>query len=99
MQEKWNLFYRNFSLCEANKYFPMFIVMVALGGIIGSLFFGFLSDIFGRRSIIRTTLGIITFMTLVFSGISFGLDEYGKNQYENFENIEEYKNLTIKVMK
>ena len=73
----------------------MFIVMVALGGIIGSLIFGFLSDIFGRRSIIRTTLGIITFMTLVFSGISYGLDKYSKIQFERFEDIEEYKNLTF----
>ena len=94
-KEKWNLFYRNFNLCESRKYFPMFIVMVALGGIIGSLIFGFLSDIFGRRSIIRTTLGIITFMTLVFSGISFGLDKYSKIQFERFEDIEEYKNLTL----
>ena len=58
-KEKWNLFYRNFNLCEARNYFIVFVVMVSVGGILGSLFFGFLSDIFGRRNIIRTTLLII----------------------------------------
>ena len=91
-KEQWNLFYRNFNLCEARNYFIVFVVMVSVGGIIGSLFFGFLSDIFGRRNIIRTTLLIITITTFLFAGVSFGIDIYTKRQYKQFNDMEEYKN-------
>ena len=91
-KEQWNLFYRNFNLCEARNYFIVFVVMVSVGGIIGSLFFGFLSDIFGRRNIIRTTLLIITITTFLFAGVSFGIDIYTKRQYKEFNDMEEYKN-------
>ena len=37
-KEKWNLFYRYFSLCEFNTYYTMFVIMIAFGGIIGSFF-------------------------------------------------------------
>ena len=94
-KEKWNLFYRNFNLCEARNYFIVFVVMVAIGGVLGSLFFGFLSDIFGRRNVIRSTLFIITITTLIFAGISFGLDEYTKRRYEEVDNSEEYKNSKL----
>jgi MFS family permease len=65
--------------------------MVAIGGVLGSLLFGFLSDIFGRRNVIRSTLFIITITTLIFAGISFGLDEFTKRRYEEVDNSEEYK--------
>ena len=91
-KEKWNLFYRNFNLCEARNYFIVFVVMVSVGGILGSLFFGFLSDIFGRRNIIRTTLLIITITTFIFAGVSFGIDEYTKRQYKKFDDMDDYKN-------
>ena len=91
--EKWNLFYRNFNLCESNNYFVVFVVMVSFGGIIGSLIFGFLSDIFGRRNVIRYTLLLITLMTFLFALFSYGLDNYCLKQYKEFDN-NELNNIT-----
>ena len=97
-KEKWNLFYRNFSLCEAKNYFVIFVIMVSFGGIIGSLVFGFLSDIYGRRYVIRFTLLIITIMTFLFSFFSYSMDQYGLLKYKEFdknynqENIDGNKN-------
>ena len=64
-REKWNLFYRNFSLCEYDNYYIIFVIMIALGGIMGSIFFGYISDIYGRRSVIRLTLFIITITNII----------------------------------
>ena len=89
-KEKWNLFYRNFNLCEAKNYFVVFVVMISFGGILGSLVFGFLSDIFGRRSVIRSTLFIITLTTFLFAGFSYAMDQYCLNKFKEFDNNPEF---------
>jgi len=58
--------------------------MIGFGGIIGSIIFGFLSDIYGRRTIIRITLFIITFSTIGIFIISFYLDCYYNYNLNNF---------------
>ena len=55
-KERWHLFFRYFSLCEYGKYYFCMVIVLALGGVVGSLLFGFLSDIYGRRTIILITL-------------------------------------------
>ena len=84
-KEKWNLFYRYYNLCEEKNYFIVFVIMVSFGGIIGSLVFGFLSDIFGRRFVIRITLFIITLITFLFSLFSYGIDNYYQLEQKKFE--------------
>ena len=86
-KERWNLFYANYVLCETDNFFNFFIAMVALGGVIGSLIFGFLSDIFGRRSVIRSTLFIITLMTFLFAFMSFFIDKFRTSKIHDFEDI------------
>ena len=89
-KEKWNLFYRYFSLCEFDNYYIMFVIMISLGGVIGSLVFGFLSDIYGRRSTIRSTLFIITATTTFLAVISSIFDKYYKkilNEFNEKNNI------------
>ena len=89
-KEKWNLFYRYFSLCEFNNYYIMLVIMISLGGVIGSLVFGFLSDIYGRRSTIRSTLFIITITTTFLAVISYLLDYYYEkilNEFNENNNI------------
>ena len=92
-KEKWDLFFRNFSLCESKNYFTIFVIMVSIGGIIGSIVFGFLSDIFGRKFVIRLTLGIITLMTSLLTLFSYGMDNYCKMQYKDFDKNNKYMEL------
>ena len=90
-KEKWNLFYRYFSLCEFDNYYIIFVIMITLGGVIGSLIFGFLSDIMGRRSTIRSTLFIIT----VTSTILAVLSSYYDYKYIVFLNEFNAKNKIV----
>ena len=92
-KEKWNLFYRYYNLCEEKNYFIVFVIMVSFGGIIGSLVFGFLSDIFGRRFVIRITLFIITLITFLFSLFSYGIDNYYQLEQKKFE--EDNNNISL----
>ena len=83
-KEKWNIFYRFFSLCEFDNYYLILVIMIAFGGIIGSLFFGFLSDIYGRRSTIRSTLCINTISTTLLAVMSICFDYYYQNSLNSF---------------
>ena len=89
-KEKWNLFYRFFSLCEFDNYYIIFVIMISVGGIIGSLIFGFLSDIYGRRSTIRSTLFISTISTILLAIMSVFFDRYYTRLLNNFN-----KNIII----
>ena len=83
-KEKWNLFYRNFSLCEFNNYYIIFVIMIAFGGIVGSFFFGIISDIYGRRSVIRITLFVIWINTCLFAVFSFLFDYFYEKLLNEF---------------
>ena len=84
-KEKWNIFYRFFSLCEFDNFYIIFVIMISFGGVIGSLAFGFLSDIYGRRSTIRSTLFIITITTSILASLSFYFDISYNKILENFQ--------------
>ena len=83
-KEKWNIFLRFFSYCQYECYYFLLVIMIGAGGIIGSIIFGFLSDIYGRRTIIRITLFIIAFSTIGIFIISFFLDCYYNYILNNF---------------
>ena len=84
-REKWNLFYRNFSLCEFDNYYIIFVIMIALGGVVGSILFGYISDVYGRRSVIRLTLFIITITNIVLAVLSKTFDYYYYKIYQEFD--------------
>jgi MFS family permease len=88
-REKWNLFYRNFSLCEFDNYYIIFVIMIALGGIMGSIFFGYISDIYGRRSVIRVTLFIITITNIILAILSKTLDYFYYKIYQEYNEKNE----------
>jgi len=83
-KEKYNLFLRFFSYCQYESYFILLLIMICLGGIIGSLIFGLFSDIYGRKTIIRITLFIVTLSTIGIFIISLYLDYYYKYILNNF---------------
>ena len=84
-KEKWDLFYRYFSLCEYNNYYFAMIAMIAIGGTFGSFLFGFLSDINGRRFIIIITLLLSTIGTFGIYILSLFLDIYYEKQLDYFK--------------
>ena len=69
------------------------IIIMAVGGILGSLIFGILSDILGRRLIILVTLGISTLTTSGIFGMSFFFDYYYHFLLKEFNN--NYKLIDI----
>ena len=84
-KENWNLYFKYFSLCEFDNYYFSMIYIVAIGGIVGSFFFGFLSDIFGRRLIILITLFISFVGTFCIYILSLRLDLYYENELNYFQ--------------
>ena len=104
-KEKWNLFYRFFSLCEFDNYYVILVIMISVGGIIGSIIFGFLSDIYGRRSTIRSTLFIITITTSILALLSSFFDHYYiriLNEFNSNNTIKEeydssYQNIISQI--
>ena len=84
-KEKWELYFRYFSLCEYENYYFSMVVMVAIGGILGSFIFGFLSDIYGRRIIILITLTISTLSTFGIYFLSLYIDKYHENELHFFQ--------------
>ncbi len=79
-KEKWDMFNRYFSLCEFDNYYFSMLAMIAIGGVIGSFLFGFLSDIYGRRLIILITLLLSTIGTIGICILSFLLDSLYSNK-------------------
>ena len=73
-KERWNVFMRYFSFCHYEQYYNMMIMMLAVGGVLGSIIFGLLSDIYGRRAIIRYTLLTFTLGTIAMFIIFTVLD-------------------------
>ena len=73
-KEEWNIFLKYFSFCNYENYLIMILIMIVLGTINGSILFGILSDIFGRRTIIRIALFISTISTMAIFGICTFLD-------------------------
>ena len=92
-KEKWHLFLRYFIFCNFENYYMMIIIMLGVGGILGSIIFGLLSDILGRRLIIIITLGISTLTTLSIFGICCYFDYYYYFLLEEFNN--KYKIIDV----
>ena len=84
-KEKWNIYLRYFTFCEYENYHFIIVGVFGLGGILGSLLFGLLSDIYGRKLIILTTLFISTIGTFGIYIISLILDLYYKNELNFYQ--------------
>ena len=70
-REKYNMFLKFFNICLQEKMNFYFIVVILIGGFLGSIFFGLLADIYGRKKLISALLAIITIVFLCFTLLSF----------------------------
>ena len=69
--EKYDLFNKFFNICLKEKMNFYFIIIIVLGGSFGSLIFGLLADVYGRKKIITVLLAIITIVFLFFAWLGF----------------------------
>ena len=69
--EKYDLFNKFFNICLKEKMNFYFIIIIVLGGSFGSLIFGLLADVYGRKKIITVLLAIITIVFLFFTLLGF----------------------------
>jgi len=85
-KENWNLFLRYFTYCQYETYFTLLLIMIGFGGLMGSFTFGLLSDVHGRRTIIRVTLFICTISTIGIFSICLYFDCYYNYLLNNFNS-------------
>ena len=84
-KEKWNIFYRFYSLCQKELYYFWASSIIVFSGAIGSIFFGFLADLYGRKKIICLNLFIVTLSFSLICSLTL-ITEYKYDYYlEQFE--------------
>ena len=66
-REQWNIFLQFFSMCNRDNSYFYVILIIIVGGVIGSITFGLYADIFGRKKII---IFLLFLLSLSFSFIS-----------------------------
>ena len=100
--EKWNIFLKYFSICEKDKYYPYIIGIIFIGGFIGSILFGTLADIYGRKKIIIATifLIILSCLFIIITCVSIEINSCNiynefKIKYKISESNPYYKQLEI----
>ena len=87
-QERWNIFYKYFSMCESDRYYIILAAIICLGGVIFSILLGFLADYIGRKVTVQVSLILIVISTFLIDCFCFYIDnssyddEYN-NKYHN----------------
>ena len=88
-REKWNIYFKHYSLCHRDNSYFYVVLIIILGGFLGSLVFGLLADIYGRKTIIIILLFLISISFAFITTLSIILDykyDYYKKEYEQKYN-------------
>ena len=85
-KEKWNFFLKYYSYCDKDIYYFYILGMILLGGCIGSITFGVLADIYGRKKIILVTLFIVTLSLVSINIICFLIEKKYNYYLDKFRN-------------
>ena len=86
-KEKWNIFLLFSNMCLKDNIYIYLLVIIIAGGAIGSIVFGLLADIYGRKKIIIALLFLICFSFAFLITITFLI----QNKHDNFMN--EFKDV------
>ena len=93
-RQRWNLFLKFSSLCQRDSgYFYIVLVMI-IGGSFGSVIFGLLADIYGRKRIIIICLFIITFSFSIFTTYSIIVEMKYDYYLKEYQDIYKSTNQT-----
>ena len=100
-RERWNMFYKYFSLCESSNYYIILVIVICVGGSVGSMTMGYLADLYGRKIIIQISLFIASsgflFLTLTCAFLD---SKYGsfENQFDNAYQNDSYEGISLKLI-
>ena len=86
-REKYDLFLQFFNVCLKEKTNFYLILILLIGGILGSFIFGLLADIYGRKKIIIILLFLITLVFTFFSLLSFKIINSYDKYLKEFDEI------------
>ena len=90
-REKWNIYFQNFSICHRDNSYFYVVLIIILGGFVGSLIFGLLADIYGRKKIIIILLFLITlsfgFITTLSLILNYKYDYYLKEYEQKYDSL------------
>ena len=99
-REQWNIFFKFFSFCQKSMYYFWGISVIIFGSIVGSIIFGILADIWGRKKLIFVNLFVCSIAFCCFSTIILNLehkyDGYLKEYYNKYNSSEE-NNLILSI--
>ena len=90
-REKWNFFLQFSSICTRDNSYFYIILVIIISGILGSMIFGLLADIYGRKKLIIILLFLVTLSLSLFSVLSLmtisKYNYYIKEYQENYGTV------------
>ena len=93
-RQRWNLFLKFSSLCQRNSGYFYIVLVIIIGGAYGSVLFGLLADIYGRKRIIIICLFIITFSFSIFTTYSIIVEMKYDYYLKEYQDIYKSTNQT-----
>ena len=93
-RQRWNLFLKFSSLCQRNSGYFYIVLVIIIGGAYGSVLFGLLADIYGRKRIIIICLFIITFSFSIFTTYSIIVERKYDYYLKEYQDIYKSTNQT-----
>ena len=97
-KEKWNIFLLFSNMCLKENINLYLLVIIIVSGAVGSMVFGLLADIYGRKKIIIVLLVLICFGFTVLIIITFLIQNKGDIYSEDFEKYLEKQKLDLTTM-
>ena len=95
-KEKWNIFVLFSNICLKDNIYLFLLVVIIAGGGIGSIIFGLLADIYGRKKLIITLLSLICISFSFLLIITFYINSKQsifKNEFKDIFNIPMSSNM------
>ena len=92
-KENWNIFFKFYSFCQKEFYFFWASSIIVFASGIGSLIFGILGDLFGRKKLICFNLFIVTLSFTFINALTLKMekkfDYYLEEYYKKYSSTDD----------